>query len=102
MCANQADTFTVRASTELTARYRAAGWWRDTGLINDLRKWRDATPHAGAIDAFGSEGRQTTVTYGEYAHLVERFAGALYELGVRSGQIVAMQLPNWWQSCAMY
>src|SRR5262249_40402125 len=33
---------------------------------------------------------------------VERFAGALYELGVRPGQVVAMQLPNWWQSCVMY
>jgi acyl-CoA synthetase (AMP-forming)/AMP-acid ligase II len=33
---------------------------------------------------------------------VERFAGALYELGVRPGQVVAMQLPNWWQACALY
>ena len=102
MSANQVKTFTLHASNELAAKYRASGWWRDTGLVNDLRKWRDATPDAVAIDAFGSDGRRTTVTYGEYAHLVERFAGALYELGVRPGQVVAMQLPNWWQSCAMY
>jgi len=99
---HQIDTSALHTSIELAAKYRAGGWWRDTGLINDLRKWRDATPDAVAIDAFGSEGRRTTVTYGEYAHLVERFAGALYELGGRPGQVVAMQLPNWWQSCALY
>lgn len=94
--------FTLRASEDVSNNYRSNGWWRNTGLITDLRKWRDATPDAVAIDAFASEGQRTTITYREYAHLVERFAGALYELGVRPGQVVAMQLPNWWQACALY
>jgi cyclohexanecarboxylate-CoA ligase len=102
MAENGAEIFTLRASTELAEKYRYDGHWRNTGLISDLRKWRDATPDAVAIDAFGSDGRRTTVSYGEYAHLVERFAGALHELGVGPGQVVAMQLPNWWQSCALY
>src|SRR5688572_15233684 len=95
---DQADMFTLRASAELAEKYRLDGWWRDTGLIGDLRKWRDASPDAVAIDAFAADGRRTTITYSQYAHMVERFAGALYELGVRPGQVVAMQLPNWWQA----
>jgi acyl-coenzyme A synthetase/AMP-(fatty) acid ligase len=30
-----------------------------------------------------------------------RFAGALVELGVRPGEVVALQLPNWWQAGAL-
>ncbi|MGW5366382.1 AMP-binding protein [Actinopolymorpha pittospori] len=94
--------FTLHTSVDVVEEYRSNGWWRDTGLITDLRKWRNGTPDAVAIDAFASEGQRTTITYREYAHLVERFAGALYELGVRPGHVVAMQLPNWWQACALY
>lgn len=94
--------FTVRAPAQLSEKFRSKGWWRDTGLIGDLRRWRDATPDAVAIDAFTSGGRRTSATYREYAQLVERYAGALYELGVRPGQVVAMQLPNWPQACALY
>jgi acyl-coenzyme A synthetase/AMP-(fatty) acid ligase len=42
------------------------------------------------------------VTNRRYAHLVERFAGSAQELGVRPGHVVGMQLPNWWQACALY
>ena len=34
------------------------------------------------------------IGYGEHARCVERFAGTLYELRVRPGQVVACQLPN--------
>jgi cyclohexanecarboxylate-CoA ligase len=87
---------------KLGGKYRANDLWRDTGLIDDLRKWRDTSPAAVAIDAFASDGRRTMVTYCEYAEFVERFAGALYELGVGPGHVVAVQLPNWWQACALY
>lgn len=41
------------------------------------------------------------ITYQEYAEYVDRFAGALHELGVRPGEVVAVQLPNWWQVNAL-
>ena len=41
------------------------------------------------------------LTFREYARYVERFAGALHELGVGPGQVLAIQLPNWWQLSAL-
>jgi cyclohexanecarboxylate-CoA ligase len=66
-----------------------------------LCRWRDETPDAPAIKAYRADGAPTRITYAEYARYVERFAGALYELGVRPGAVVACQLPNWWQAQAL-
>ena len=35
-----------------TQKYRAAGVWRDSGPIGDLRRWRDTSPDAIAIGAY--------------------------------------------------
>jgi cyclohexanecarboxylate-CoA ligase len=43
----------------------------------------------------------TRLTYREYALCVERFAGALTELGVSPGQVVVFQLPSVWQVPAL-
>lgn len=102
MNSDDAGFATLRPSPDLAQRYRHNGWWRDTGLVGDLRKGRDASPDAVAIEAFAGDRPRTTVTYRRYAQMAERFAGALYELGVRPGDVVAMQLPNWWQACALY
>jgi cyclohexanecarboxylate-CoA ligase len=77
------------------------GVWRDSGQMSDLCRWRDETPDAPAIKAYRADGGTTLVGYAELARRVERFAGALYELGVRPGDVVACQLPNWWQAQAL-
>ncbi|GAA3082922.1 cyclohexanecarboxylate-CoA ligase [Pseudonocardia yunnanensis] len=51
-----------------------------------------------AIKAYRADGGAAWISYADFAHCVERFAGALYELGVRPGHVVACQLPNWWQA----
>ncbi len=77
--------------------YRSRGVWRDQTPVSDLRRWRRKTPDAVAITAHRTEHGVRHLTYREYAAYVERFAGALHELGVRRGDVVAIQLPNWWQ-----
>ncbi|MFE5112058.1 AMP-binding protein [Streptomyces sp. NPDC056663] len=79
--------------------YRELCLWRDETVLDDLRRWRDETPDQTAISAraTGHGAGDHHVTYREYAARVERFAAALYALGVRPGQVVAVQLPNWWQ-----
>jgi cyclohexanecarboxylate-CoA ligase len=91
----------IRSSEVAARRFRAAGFWRDSGGISDLRRWRDATPDAPAIRAYRADEGSARISYAEYAHYVERFAGALYELGVRVGDVVGCQLPNWWQAHAL-
>src|SRR5690242_753869 len=94
--------FTIRPPESRIRAYRAAGVWRDYGSIGYLRRWRDQTPQALAVSAFGPSGAPVQLSYEAYAHLVERFAGALYELGVRPGHVVAIQLPNWWQALVLF
>lgn len=89
---------TIRPPEAAVRRYRAAGTWRDSGQIGDLRRWRDHTPNATAIIAYRRDGEAELITYAELARRVTRFAGALYELGVRPGRVIAFQLPNWWQA----
>jgi len=91
----------IRPSDAAARRFRAAGVWRDSGQMTELRRWRDETPDAPAIKAYRADGDATLISYAELARHVERFAGALYELGVRPGQVVACQLPNWWQAQAL-
>jgi cyclohexanecarboxylate-CoA ligase len=69
--------------------------------MTELRRWRDERPDAPAIKAYRADGDPTLIGYAALARRVERFAGALYELGVRPGQVVACQLPNWWQAQAL-
>lgn len=96
------SSFMIRPPESKVREYCAAGVWRDLGPIGDLRRWRDETPQAVAISAFGASDTPVRINYGAYAALVERFSGALYELGVRPGQVVAIQLPNWWQALVLF
>ncbi|GAA1307143.1 AMP-binding protein [Pseudonocardia xinjiangensis] len=96
------SVFEIRPSDAASQHYRAAGIWRGSGPIGDLRRWRHQSPDTIAIRAYqgGStpaEMSSVMLTYAEYAHYVERFAGALYELGVRPGDVVGMRPPNGWR-----
>ena len=45
-------------------------------------------------------GKRDVLSFGQYGRAVDRIAGGLLELGVGPGDVVAVQLPNWWQLCA--
>jgi cyclohexanecarboxylate-CoA ligase len=84
------------------ARYRANGWWRDATFLADLAaatRAEAAKPAIIATRAFAKDVR--TISYGELSEHVDRFAAGLLELGVGREQIVAVQLPNWWQFTAL-
>ncbi|WP_433558414.1 AMP-binding protein [Pseudonocardia xinjiangensis] len=100
------SNFTIRAPGGAAQEYRNSGIWRDSTPVGDLRRWCRETPDAVAVKAYRAGGGPTEMSsveigYAEYGRHVERFAGALYELGVRPGQVVSCQLPNWWQAGAL-
>ncbi|MFI7705169.1 AMP-binding protein [Nonomuraea sp. NPDC049480] len=72
------------------------GWWRDATPLDDLRRAVERHPSRVAITAHRTDGL-TRLTYADLSRLVERFAGALAGLGVGPGDVVGVQLPNWWQ-----
>ncbi|MCE7006394.1 AMP-binding protein [Kibdelosporangium philippinense] len=86
-----------RPSATTVEKYQKAGIWRTDTILDDLARWLDRTPDSVAVLALEDRHDVVRLTYREFAKYVTRFAGALHELDVRSGQVVAMQLPNRWQ-----
>lgn len=65
------------------------GWWRDDTLSGWLAHHAEATPDRPAIVVGGD-----VVSYGALGERVGRLAGALMELDIRRGDVVAVRLPN--------
>jgi acyl-CoA synthetase (AMP-forming)/AMP-acid ligase II len=73
-----------------TQTFRDRGWWRDGSSAELLDRWAEETPGR----RFVSDG----VVELDYAAVRERARGlsvSLHRAGVRPGDRVAMQLPNW-------
>jgi cyclohexanecarboxylate-CoA ligase len=77
-------------SREQGERFRAAGWWPDRLLVDALDAAAARHPARPALT--DPRGR---LTYAELAEQVERCALAFLDLGVRRGDAVTVQLPNW-------
>ncbi|GAB2857060.1 AMP-binding protein [Lentzea nigeriaca] len=88
---------TLRPDATTLEQYREEGHWRPGTILDDLARWRAETPDAPALLVSEAGRGILELSYAQYAEYVDRFAGALHALGVRSGQVVAMQLPNVWQ-----
>src|SRR6266700_436144 len=70
--------------------FRAAGHWGDDPLVTLIDRWADADPgHPYISDGVGE------LTYGEFRAQAWNLAAALAERGVKPGDRVAVQLPNW-------
>ncbi|MFI1993760.1 AMP-binding protein [Actinoplanes sp. NPDC020271] len=81
------------------AEFRQRGWWRDRTFLDDLRRQARERPRKIAIVGRRlGEARTDTFDYADLARLTDRFAGALLELGVQRGDMIAVQLPNRWEN----
>ena len=80
------------------AAMRASGQWLDRLITDYLDEAAAAAPDKPAVtDYNGETGVSTTLSYAELDRLSRRVALALLDLGIRPGDVVAYQLPNWWQ-----
>jgi len=84
-------------------RMTAAGLWSDRLLLDDFDRWVAKVPgRTVVIDHNSMTGARTELTYAALARLVDRLAAGLARLGVRRGDVVSLQLPNWWQFTALH
>ncbi len=85
------------------ARMVAQGFWRDRTINDELDACVAACPDRLALTAVQVEaGATTRFTYRELAQMADRIAVGLARLGVGRNDIVACQLPNWWQFTLTY
>jgi cyclohexanecarboxylate-CoA ligase len=79
------------------------GLWPDRLPIDDLdaavAQHPDRTAFVGLNSALGREVR---LTYAELGERVDKIAAGLVGLGVGKGDVVAFQLPNWWEFTALF
>lgn len=72
------------------ARYAQLGYWSAAAVPDTLgAAAREHPAKTALID------RNCAVTYAELDRIVRRLAAGLYASGVRRGDVVALQLPNW-------
>ena len=81
----------------------AKGFWHDRTINDDLDACVAACPDQTALTAVQAEsGAVTRFTYRELSNMADRVAVGLTKLGVGKNDIVACQLPNWWQFTVTY
>src|SRR3982074_1680545 len=77
------------------ARRTDPSQWRNRPLASYLDDAVAAHPDKLGLVAYSGDSR-TPLTYRDYDDQADRLARGLSELGVRRGDVVAVQLPNWW------
>lgn len=75
---------------EREREFIARGWWSDGDTLSLwLARHAAERPNAAALDFAGS-----VLTWGELQERVLRVAGGLHARGLRTGDVIAVQLPN--------
>jgi cyclohexanecarboxylate-CoA ligase len=86
-----------------TPRPEHRAFYRNRSLYQDVAVHARRLPDKVALVAYRGDGTQRDVlSYRQLVRMADRFAGALLELGVQPGDTVSFQLPNWWQTPAIY
>ncbi|WP_304350026.1 AMP-binding protein [Comamonas testosteroni] len=95
-------TFETILTPERGALLRSQGWWKDKTINDYFAETLAANPDKTAIvtSRQGSSER-LRFTYRELDGLAGRIAASLRSLGVGSGDVVSMQLPNSWEFIAV-
>jgi cyclohexanecarboxylate-CoA ligase len=82
---------------------KSAGLWRDQLLLDDLDRWVSTAPQRIAIVDHNSQtSTRTALTYAELGRHVDKLAVSLARLGIKRGDVVSYQSPNWWQFVALH
>lgn len=79
------------------------GIWPNRVLTDYLMDYIAMDPDRPALISHRADsGQITTVSYGEINERAERVGGNLMSLGIKPGDVVSFQLPNWWEFVAIH
>ena len=82
---------------------REQGLWPGELFCDRLEKAASAHPDRPAVVGLNSmTGAETRLTYAELNRLSRRIAAGLDACGIGTGDVVAVQLPNWWHYAAVF
>lgn len=73
--------------------------WPTFSIDDCFRRSVDMAPEKPAIV---DPARDTTISFAELDHYVDRLVGGFGREGLARGDVVAVQLPNWWEFVAIY
>lgn len=80
-----------------------AGFWKNRTVLDYFDQHVLNRPDKTAVVSRNSETDITTaLTYQQLGQYVDRFALGLINLGVKPGDVIATQIPNWWEFLALY
>lgn len=87
----------TRLTDELIARYTASGDWQNTTIAGLAAEKARATPDQVAVHAHGGDD----LTYGQALEQAYRLVHVLRRMGLKPGDTISMQLPNWTETVAI-
>ncbi|MCQ4117852.1 (2,3-dihydroxybenzoyl)adenylate synthase [Rhodococcus tibetensis] len=87
-------TETTSFPASFAEKYRRAGYWTDETFQQFLGARAAEFGDAVAVVGPDAAGVESSLTYRELADRADRVAAGLFDLGVRSGDRVVVQLPN--------
>ncbi len=80
-----------------------AGYWRDQTLLDHFRRNVETMPDKTAVVATRAEaGSELRMSYHDLDRCSDRVAVGLLRHGVKEGEVVSFQLPNWWQFTVLH
>ncbi|WP_417565469.1 AMP-binding protein [Marinobacter sp.] len=93
----------ITLNPERRAAMIESGAWNDQLITNYLDQAVASTPDRDAIVGYRvTDNTRTALTYRELDAKVTRMAAGLAAMGIEKDDVVACQLPNWWQTTALH
>lgn len=83
--------FETTLTEERIKVYTNRGYWGQNTLMDYFEVCAKLYPEKIAV----ADARGKRLTYSQVDNLSSRLAGSLWEMGIRQGQVVSVQLPNW-------
>lgn len=82
---------------------RSQGFWIDKNFDEFLQASVTSTPDKLALLAYRADrpNEPVRLSYRELADRIARAASSLKRLGIGRGDVVSVQLPNWWESAVI-